>query len=83
MTLPRLAVDPAIEREQSERLLSLKRCRDNAAVQAQLQRLCQAAQGTENLMPIILDAVRVYATLGEVCDVLRGVFGEYEQVKTR
>ena len=83
VTLPRLTVDPAIEREQSERLLSLKRCRDNAAVQAQLQRLCQAAQGTENLMPIILDAVRVYATLGEVCDVLRGVFGEYEQVKTR
>ena len=83
VTLPRLTVDPAIEREQSERLLSLKRRRDNAAVQAQLQRLCQAAQGTENLMPIILDAVRVYATLGEVCDVLRGVFGEYEQVKTR
>jgi len=83
VTLPRLTVDPAIEREQSERLLSLKRCRDNATVQAQLQRLCQAAQGTENLMPIILDAVRVYATLGEVCDVLRGVFGEYEQVKTR
>ena len=83
VTLPRLTVDPAIEREQSERLLSLKRRRDNAAVQAQLQRLCQAAQETENLMPIILDAVRVYATLGEVCDVLRGVFGEYEQVKTR
>ncbi|MCL0074508.1 methylmalonyl-CoA mutase family protein, partial [Dehalococcoidia bacterium] len=40
--------------------------------------LRRAAQGTENLMPYILDAVRAYATLGEICDTLRDVFGEYE-----
>ncbi len=80
--LPRLTVDLAIEREQSERLLDLKRCRDNTAVQQCLQRLCQAAQGQENLLPVILDAAKAYATLGEICDVLRGVFGEYEQVRT-
>ena len=80
--LPRLTVDPAIEREQRARLAALKDRRDNAAVGARLQRLQDAARGTENLVPPILDAVRAYATLGEICDALRAVFGEYVQVTT-
>ena len=43
--------------------------------------LKQGAEGNDNLMPLILESVRVYATLGEICDVLREVFGEYQQVK--
>ncbi len=77
--LPRLAVDPAIEREQTERLSALRARRDNAAVFARLHDLSNAARGTENLVPLILEAVRAYATLGEICAALREVFGEYQQ----
>jgi methylmalonyl-CoA mutase N-terminal domain/subunit len=49
------------------------------AVEEQLSALREAAQGTENLMPYILDAVRTYCTLGEICGVLREVFGEYRE----
>ena len=51
---------------------------DNAAVTASLTALRQAAQGTDNLMPYLIDAVKTYATLGEICGVLRDVFGEYK-----
>ncbi len=78
--LPRLAVDPAIEREQSERLSALRARRDHALVEARLEDLRGAARGTDNLMPPILEAVRSYATLGEICAALREVFGEYRQV---
>jgi len=47
-----------------------------------LQGVRRAAQGDENLIPYFLDAVKAYATIGEICDVLREVFGEYDQVKT-
>ena len=50
---------------------------ERTAVKAALAAIDTAARGETNLMPLILDAVRKYATLGEVCDVLRGVFGEY------
>ena len=56
----------------------LKNTRDNAAVQKTLAELKTAAAGTDNLMPPILKAVKALATLGEVCDTLRAVFGEYE-----
>ncbi len=73
-----LRVNPQIEREQVERLMALKQDRDGAKVEATLKALKQCAEGTENLMPYIIDAVKAYATLGEICDVLRSVFGEYK-----
>jgi methylmalonyl-CoA mutase N-terminal domain/subunit len=64
---------------QKKKLADLRAKRDNAAVQAKLSALETAAQDSNiNLMPIILDAVKAYATLGEICGVLRKVFGEYE-----
>ena len=72
-----LRVDPIVGERQVEKLRSLRARRDNAATEAALGALKTAAQGTDNLMPPILAAVKTYATLGEICDVLRGVFGEY------
>ncbi|HOX13727.1 MAG TPA: methylmalonyl-CoA mutase family protein, partial [Spirochaetales bacterium] len=74
-----LKVDPAVGKMQEKKLADLRGRRDNAAVRTALEGLATAAQGSENLMPRILEAVRQYATLGEICDVLRGVFGEYQQ----
>ncbi|MCX5888624.1 MAG: methylmalonyl-CoA mutase family protein [Deltaproteobacteria bacterium] len=73
-----LKVDPEVGERQVARLKELRSTRDNAAVSQALAALKAAAQGTDNLMPLIVKAVRVLATLGEVCDTLRGVFGEYE-----
>jgi len=73
-----LKVDPAVGEKQVARLKELKSTRDNAAVKQALAELKAAAQGTDNLMPPILKAVQTLATLGEVCDTLRAVFGEYE-----
>jgi methylmalonyl-CoA mutase N-terminal domain/subunit len=73
-----LKVDPEVGEKQKARLAELKNARDNAAVQKTLAELKTAAEGTGNLMPPILMAVKNLATLGEVCDTLRGVFGEYE-----
>ncbi len=70
-------VDPAVGEAQRTKLAQLRATRDNACVQAALSALGQAAPGTDNLMPPILDCVRAYATLGEICDVMRAVFGEY------
>ena len=61
-----------------ERLNQVRRERDNRMVRQKLSELRRAAEGSENLMPFILEAVRAYSTLGEVCDVLRQVFGEYK-----
>jgi methylmalonyl-CoA mutase N-terminal domain/subunit len=55
----------------------LRASRDNAAVERSLARLQEAARGDDNLMPSILDTVKSYATLGEICGELRTVFGEY------
>ncbi|MBC7104346.1 MAG: methylmalonyl-CoA mutase, partial [Firmicutes bacterium] len=74
-----LRVDPAVGERQVERLRRLRAERDNERVAAALARLREAARGTENLMPCFLEAVRAYATLGEMCGVLREVFGEYRQ----
>jgi methylmalonyl-CoA mutase, N-terminal domain len=73
-----LKVDPSVGAKQVARLQELKAARDNAAVQQALLELKAAAQGADNLMPPILKAVKALATLGEVCDTLRAVFGEYE-----
>ncbi len=72
-----LTVDPKIEKDQRRRLASLRRKRDNRAVKASLASLEKACRGTANVMEPILDAVRVYATLGEISDVMRSVFGTY------
>jgi len=77
-----LRVDPAVRISQMERLKRLKSERDNARVKDILNELRKAAEGKDNLMPIILDAVKAYATLGEISDALRDVFGEYQPVST-
>ncbi len=73
-----LKVDPEVGAKQIARLQELKAARDNAAVAQALAELKAAAQGTDALMPPILKAVKALASLGEVCDTLREVFGEYE-----
>ncbi|MBI4479106.1 MAG: methylmalonyl-CoA mutase [Acidobacteria bacterium] len=75
---PVLRVDPALEREQVERLHRLRAERQATRVSESLQRIEQAARGSENLMPHILDAVEAYTTVGEISDALRRVFGEYQ-----
>jgi methylmalonyl-CoA mutase N-terminal domain/subunit len=72
-----LRVDPTVRDNQIRRLKELRAQRDSSAVDATLQDLKKAAEGSDNLMHLILDAVKQRATLGEICDVLRGVFGEY------
>lgn len=74
-----LRVDPAVGEMQKQKIDDLKEERNNALVEEKLKDLRKAAEGKSNLMPLILDAVREYATLGEICGVLREVFGEYQQ----
>jgi methylmalonyl-CoA mutase N-terminal domain/subunit len=74
-----LQIDEAAARHQQEKLAALRARRDNSQVRKTLDALQRAAEGTENTMPRILDAVRAYATLGEICDSLRGVFGAYTE----
>jgi methylmalonyl-CoA mutase, N-terminal domain len=77
-----LRVDPAVRVSQIERLKTLKSQRDQKPVAEALSELKRAAGGKDNLMVPILRAVKAYATLGEICDTLRQVFGEYKQVNT-
>jgi methylmalonyl-CoA mutase N-terminal domain/subunit len=77
-----LRVDPAVRTAQIQRLKKLRSERDGKVVEKCLANLKQGAEGDRNLMPFILEAVKAYATLGEICDVLRGVFGEYQPVNT-
>ena len=74
-----LAVDPAAEARQVERVRKVREERDASAATAALDRLQQAAEGEDNLVPRILDCVRQRATLGEISDRLRAVWGEYER----
>ncbi len=76
-----LKVDPAVGEAQIKKLQAMKASRDNVAVQTKLDALREAAKTDANLMPYILDAVRVYGTEGEICNVLREVFGEYRPVE--
>jgi methylmalonyl-CoA mutase N-terminal domain/subunit len=77
-----LRVDPAVRISQIERLKTLKSERDNSKVRNILSDLGKAAEGDDNLMPLIVAAVKAYATLGEICDELRRIFGEYQPVST-
>jgi methylmalonyl-CoA mutase N-terminal domain/subunit len=74
-----LQIDQRAQEHQAGRLAALRQKRDNSRVRASLDALRRAAEGTENTMPSLLDAVRAYATLGEICDALRGVFGSYQE----
>src|SRR5579885_1435642 len=75
--VPTLYIDYEGEKAQIERLHRIRRERDNTAVQRALDNLRRVSEGTENTMPAIIEAVKVYATLGEIMDVFRAVFGEY------
>ncbi len=77
--VPVFVVDDRLEAEQCERLAAVKARRDARRVQAALAALAAAARGTENLLPPILTAVRAYATVGEICDALRNVFGVHQE----
>ena len=77
MMLEHLSVDPAIEAAQKAKLKVLRETRDGEQVTRLLDKLKSAAQGTENLMPLFIECVEHDITLGEVCNTLRGVWGEY------
>ena len=74
-----LRIDRRIQHEQVARIEDLKTRRNNEAVDKILKELKDACKGNENLMPYIVSAVREYATLGEICNVMRDVFGEYKE----
>jgi len=74
-----LQIDDSSQQCQVDKLKSLKARRSNEKVRASLDALQRAAEGRENTMPYILDAVRAYATLGEICDAFRNVFGSYTE----
>jgi methylmalonyl-CoA mutase N-terminal domain/subunit len=77
---PTLYIDEGAGERQLEKLAALKRTRDAVAVERALDAIADAAKAGKNTMPPILDAVRAYATIGEMCDALRHVWGEYEEV---
>jgi len=72
-------LDPELERQQVDRLRQLRASRDNARVETRLQALEVAARSSENLIPHILGSAEAYATVGEISDRLRRVFGEYKE----
>jgi len=74
-----LRIDPRLESQQAERVRDVRRKRDQAECTNALNRLRKAAAGTDNLMPYILDAVRAYATEGEIMQAMIEVFGTYTE----
>jgi methylmalonyl-CoA mutase N-terminal domain/subunit len=74
-----LQIDESVAELQAERLKKLRAERDNVKVQSALKALANGARSNENTMPLLLDCVRAYATLGEMCEALRPVFGEYQE----
>ena len=78
--VPLLQIDPKVEEEQIARLQKVKRERDNQKVKQILERLHYEAEKNVNLMPTIIEAVKAYATLGEICDVLREVYGVHQEL---
>lgn len=76
--VPLLLIGEDVAKRQIARLHQVKKERDNEAIKLTLEEVRKAAKGTDNLMPPILNAVKVYASVGEICDVLRDVFGEWK-----
>ncbi len=73
-------VDPEEERKQVKKVKKLRKERDNEKVRVCLKQVKEAAEEGVNLVPCLLDAVKVYATIGEICDTLRGVYGEHKAI---
>ena len=80
---PVFKVNKAVEGSQVRKLAEIRAKRDNQKVRKTLALLEEVSRGKDNVMPFILEAVREYASLGEICDVLRGVFGVYDEKKGR
>ncbi len=80
--VPTFRVDPRIEDERRRHLQELRQRRSDQAVERTLADLESAARGDANLLPPILAAVKAYATIGEICHVLRQVFGEHREIVT-
>jgi methylmalonyl-CoA mutase N-terminal domain/subunit len=77
-----LRIDPALEREQVERLRAVRSRRDASSAESALAKLEEAARSTENLMPRIMECVEAYVTVGEISSRLRAVWGEYKETST-
>ena len=80
--VPTLRIDPAIEQQQIERVRAVRARRDAQAAETALRKLEESARSTENLVPRILDCVEAYATVGEISNRLRNVWGEYRETTT-
>jgi len=74
-----LKIDMSVQEEQIKFLTKIKSERNNNEIEDKLKHLRKAAEGNENLMPLIIDAVKAYASVGEICNTLREVFGEYKE----
>ena len=81
ITIPVLKIDPEIERRQVERTQRIRRERDKKKFEESLNELRKASEGTDNVMPHIINAVKAYATVGEICDVWRDIWGEWNEPK--
>jgi methylmalonyl-CoA mutase N-terminal domain/subunit len=77
--IPTLYIDESVAERQIEAVRELRRTRSDSAVRSALDRLKRGAEGHENTMPLLIDAVRAYATVGEMCGALRDVWGEWEE----
>ena len=77
--IPYLKIDEGIEREQAERVRAIKAGRNQAEVAHQLRRVADACRNEQNLMPVLLDAVKAHASVGEIADVYRETFGRYRE----
>ena len=80
--IPILRVDPVIEQDQVARLRSVREKRDAAAAESSINKLTEAAQGSENMLPRILECVENNITVGEISHALRKVWGEYREAVT-
>ncbi len=78
MSIPIMKIDDSIQQTQIERLTQFKSNRNQESVQQYLQRIADTARGTENLMPVVIEAVEAHCTLGEIAHTLRGVWGEFK-----
>jgi len=78
-SIPILAIDESVRAHQIQRLDEARAKRDSGAVENALEKLKRAAQNNDNTMPATIEAVRAYATLGEICSALRDVYGVYEE----
>jgi methylmalonyl-CoA mutase, N-terminal domain len=74
-----MKIDPALEAQQVARVKAFRARRSGGAAKAAVDAVRAGAKGTENLMPLILAAAKAEATLGEICDAMRDVFGEYKE----